>query len=133
MNEQVVGRELTKRAIAFCCAMSGKDNEMQKQYESFSTYAKANEMAIGVTFRANARMESFTYRSLRLRAKYREFDVLLVPELDALGNSPIEITHEINFLTENGIKVISLKDGELNAETLPLLFRKMFRLVEHNS
>ena len=41
--------------------------------------------------------------------------------------------HEVNFLTENGVKVVSIKDGELNAETLPLLFRKLFRLVGHNS
>ncbi len=41
--------------------------------------------------------------------------------------------HEVNFLTENGVKVVSVKDGELNAETLPLLFRKLFRLVGHNS
>ncbi len=41
--------------------------------------------------------------------------------------------HEVNFLTENGVKVVSVKEGELNADTLSLLFRKMFRLVGHNS
>ena len=75
-------------------------------------------------------MDSLTYHSLRLRAKYREFDILLVAELEVLGNSPIEITQEINYLVENGIKVLSLKDGELNGETLPVAFRKNFRLVK---
>lgn len=72
----------------------------------------------------------FREDSLRLRAKYREFDILLVAELEVLGNSPIEITNEINYLAENGIKVLSLKDGELNGEALPVAFRKNFRLVK---
>ena len=75
-------------------------------------------------------MDALTYNNLRLQAKYREFDVLVVPELEVLGNSPIEITHEVNFLAENGVKVVSVKDGELNVETLPNAFRKGFRLVK---
>lgn len=73
--------------------------------------------------------DSLTYRSLRLRAKYREFDNLLITGLSVLSNSAIEITHEVSFLNENGVKVVSLKDGELNVETLPQIFRKGFKIV----
>ena len=38
--------------------------------------------------------------------------------------------HEVNFLTENGVKILSLIDGELNVETLPMIFRRGFRLVK---
>ena len=68
-------------------------------------------------------------KDLSMKELSREFDVFVVPELEVLGNSPIEITHEVNFLTENGVKILSLKDGELNVETLPMIFRRGFRLV----
>ena len=132
MTEQTVRSEAKKRTIAFCCAPIGDRVGMERQNEILSAYAKENDMRIGETFESNARMESFVYRSLRLRAKYREFDVLLITDLDMLGNSPIEITHEINFLNENGVTVMSVQDGELNSTTLPILFRKMFRLVNRN-
>ena len=94
-------------------------------------YAKANGLSAIRTILESGKMDALTYNNLRLQAKYREFDVLIVPELEVLGNSPIEITHEVNFLTENGVKVVSIKDGELNAETLPSTFRKGFRLVSY--
>lgn len=130
MTEQVLRNEEARRAIAFCCAPAGDMSGMQRQNEILSKYAKENRMEIGVTFNSNTRMDSFVYRSLRLRAKYREFDVLLIAELDMLGNSPIEIMHEINFLNENGVKAISVKDGELNSTSLPVLFRRMLRLLK---
>lgn len=133
MNNQVISRENEKRVIAYCYAAKGNDRETQRQVDKISDYVKKNGLSVCVTFRANARMDGFTYRNLRLRATYREFDILLVPELDSLGNSPIEVTQEVNFLNANGVIVISLKDGELNSTTLPILFRKMFRIVGHNS
>ena len=72
-------------------------------------------------------MGPLTYNNLRLQAKYHEFDELLITEIAVLGNSSIEITEEINYHVENGIKVLSIKDGELNIETLPSQFRKRFR------
>ena len=77
-------------------------------------------------------MDALTYHNLRLQARYHEFDELLITELVVLGNSSIEVTEEIRFLVENGVKVLSLKDGELNIETLPSAFRKNFRLAKHN-
>lgn len=73
-------------------------------------------------------MGALTYSNLRLQAKYHKFDELLITELSVLGNSSIEITKELSYLVGNGIKVLSIKDGELNIETLPSLFRKRFRL-----
>lgn len=132
MNNQVVSQETAKKAILYCRSAAGDRAELQSQSEALTVYAKANGLSAIRTILESGEMDALTYNNFRLQAKYREFDVLIVPELEVLGNSPIEITHEINFLNENGVKVMSLKDGELNAETLPNIFRSKFRLVPRN-
>ncbi len=130
MNNQVVSREIAKKAILYCRSVAGNRAELQSQREVLTEYAKANGLLPIRTILESGTMDALTCNNFRLQAKYREFDVLLVTELDVLGNSPIEITHEVKFLNENNVKVISIKDGELNAETLPSTFRKGFRLVK---
>lgn len=130
MNLQSV-KDNGTRTIVYC--RSKVRDALQRQEKKILSYAKAQGYVVTETFKESGTMDYLTYHSLRLRAKYREFDILLVADLEVLGNSPIEIMHEINFLMEKGVKVISLKDGELNVESLPLLFRKMFRLIGHNN
>ena len=130
MNNQVVSKETAKKAILYCRSVAGDRAELQSQSEALTVYAKANGLSAIRTILESGRMDTLTYNNFRLQAKYHEFDVLLISELEVLGNSPIEITHEVNFLAENNVKVISIKDGELNAETLPSTFRKGFRLVK---
>lgn len=133
MNEQAVKSKST-RAIVYCRAAVGNNEELSRQENSVKEYAGTQGYDVKEIFlESGDKMDSLTYHSFRLRAKYREFDILLVSELTTLGNGAIEITHEIEFLNQNGVKVISLKDGELNSETLPDVFRKGFRLVRHNS
>lgn len=132
MNSKVTSNEKVKKAILYCRSVAGDRAELQSQNEALTIYAKTNWLSVIRTILESGKMDTLTYNNLRLQAKYREFDVLLVPELEVLGNSPIEITHEVNFLTENGVKVVSIKDGELNIETLPSTFRKSFRIVSHN-
>lgn len=127
MNEQSEKNSGT-RTIIYC--RSDKRDNLHQQEEKILSYAKAQGYTVTETFMESGTMGPLTYHGLRLRAKYREFDILLVAELDVLGNTPIEITQEINYLAENGINVLSLKDGELNGETLPVAFRKNFRLVK---
>ena len=127
MNQVVAIKE---KAILYCRSVAGNRAELQSQSEALTEYAKANGLSAIRTILESGTMDALTYNNLRLQAKYREFDVLVVPELQVLGNSPIEITHEVKFLNENNVKVISIKDGELNAGTLPCTFRKGFRLVK---
>ena len=130
MNNQVVSREAAKKAILYCRSVVGDRAELKSQSEALTAFAKANGLSAIRKILESGTMDALTYNNLRLQAMYREFDVLVVPELEVLGNSPIEITHEVNFLAENGVKVVSVKDGELNVETLPNTFRKGFRLVK---
>ena len=132
MNNKSTSSEEAKKAILYCRSVAGDRSELQSQNEALSAYAKANGLLVIRTILESGKMDALTYSNLRLQAKYREFDVLIVPELEVLGNSAIEITQEVNFLTENEVKVVSIKDGELNANTLPSTFRKGFRIVSHN-
>ncbi len=127
MNQVVAIKE---KAILYCRSVTGNSAELQNQSEALTEYAKANGLSAIRTILESGTIDALTYNNFRLQAKYREFDVLLIPELKVLGNSPIEITHEVNFLSENGVKVISIKDGELNAETLPSAFLKSFQFAK---
>lgn len=128
MNVQSV-KNKGARAIVYC--RSEARDGLQRQEEKILKYVKSQDLSVRETFMESGnKTDSLTYHSLRLRAKYREFDVLLITELSVLGNGAIEITHEVSFLNENGVKVVSVKDGELNAETLPQTFRKNFCLVK---
>ena len=123
---------MNNKAILYCRSVSGNRTELQIQSEALTEYAKEKGLTVIRTILESGKMDALTYNNLRLQAKYHEFDTLIVTKLEVLGNSAIEITQEVNFLTKNGVKVISLKDGELNAETLPSTFRKGFRIVNHN-
>ncbi len=130
MNSKITSNEKSKKVILYRSSVVGNRAELQSQSEALTAFAKVNGLSAIRTILESGTMDALTYNNLRLQAKYREFDVLVVPELEVLGNSPIEITHEVNFLAENGVKVVSVKDGELNVETLPNTFRKGFRLVK---
>ena len=124
-----IAKEVNKtRAILYCRSTKGDNSELQEQKDVLDDYAKANGLAVVRTYIESGAMDTLTYHNLRLQARYHEFDELLITDLSVLGNSSIEITEEISFLVSSGVKVLSLKDGELNSGTLPSLFRKRFRL-----
>ncbi len=126
MNNQVASKEREKRAILCCRSSNENDAELQKQKDVLDDYAKAKGLTVIRTYLERGTMDALTYNNLRLQAKYHEFDKLIITELSVLGNSSTEITEEVSFLVEHGAKVVSFKDGELNVETLPSVFRKYF-------
>ncbi len=129
MKDRIVKEVNKTRAILYCRSVKGDNVKLQEQKDALYDYAIANELAVVRTYMESGTMGALTYKNLRLQAKYHEFDELLITELAVLGNSSIEITEEISFLVKSGIKVLSLKDGELNVETLPSVFRRCFRLI----
>ena len=128
MEKQAASEGRETRVILYCRSVNGDNGELQKQKNLLDDYAKANGLVVVRTYMESGTMGALTYNNLRLQARYHEFDELLITELAVLGNSSIEITEEISFLVASGVKVLSIKDGELNVETLPSLFRKNFRL-----
>lgn len=127
MNIQITKEKRETRAILYCRSAKGDNSELQEQKDALDNYAKENGLVVVRTYIESGTMGALTYHNLRLQARYHEFDELIITELAVLGNSSIEITEEINYLVENGIRVLSIKDGELNVETLPSQFRKRFR------
>lgn len=128
MKNLVANEERETRAILYCRSAKNDNAELQEQKAVLDNYANTNGLAVVRTYMESGTMGALTYNNFRLQAKYNEFDELLITELSVLGNSSIEITEEISCLVDNGIKVLSIKDGELNVETLPSVFRKYFRL-----
>lgn len=128
MKDQIAKEGNKTRAILYCRSANGYNSELQEQKDVLDNYAKANGLAVVRTYIESGTMGTLTYNDLRLQARYHEFDKLLITELAVLGNSSIEITEEISYLVDSGVKVLSLEDGELNVETLPSMFRKNFRL-----
>ena len=123
-----IEKEVNKtRAILYCRSTKGDNAELQEQKVLLDEYVKENELAVVRTYMESGTMDVLTYHNLRLQARYHEFDELLITELAVLGNSSIEITEEICFLVASGVKVLSIKDGELNVETLPTIFRNWLR------
>lgn len=49
--------------------------------------------------------------TIRRHAVWRDYEYLLIPTINIFGRTPIEITEEIKFLKNNGVKVISLSEG----------------------
>lgn len=128
MKNLDASEERETRAILYCHSAKSDNLELQEQKDVLDDYANTNGLAVVPTYLESGTMSTLTYNNLRLQARYHEFDELLITELAVLGNSSIEITEEINYLVSSGVKVLSLKDGELNVETLPSVFRKNFRL-----
>ncbi len=128
MKDQAAMERNETRAILYCRSAKGDNSELQEQKDVLDNYAKAKGLAVVRTYIESGTMGELTYHNLRLQAKYHEFNELLITELSVLGNSSIEITEEISHLVSNGVKVLSLRDGELNVETLPNVFRKYFRI-----
>ncbi|MDE5721847.1 MAG: recombinase family protein [Clostridia bacterium] len=123
-----------KERVVILCRSEKKDSsEIWAQERFLNEYAKCNDKIIVRIYREYGKAEmqfNTTLWDLRRMAMYKEFDVLIMPCLATFGGTPIEATSEIRFLNENGVKVVSLQEGELNFDTLPLIYRKMFCLVK---
>lgn len=84
MNNQVVSREIAKKAILYCRSVAGDRAELQSQSEALTVYAKANGLSAIRTILESGKMDALTYNNLRLQAKYREFDVMIILNLKCL-------------------------------------------------
>lgn len=57
---------------------------------------------------------SISVRSIRGMAQYREFDVLFIESKEVLGHDKEEAAELFRYLNENGVSLISRKEGILN-------------------
>ena len=116
------------KAVVYC--RGNTQNELNLQYEELRTFAEKNGYRIVRTITEFGDLDDMTWRTLRLMARYREYDILFIDTLDVLNTSPENITEEIRYLSQNGISVVSIKDGTITIEKLPELFRKRFKVIK---
>lgn len=116
------------KAVVYCRGNTQKELGLQK--EKLSTYAQKNGYHIVRTITEFGNFDDMTWRTLRLMARYREYDILLIDTLDVLNTSPENITEEIRYLSQNGVSVVSIKDGSITTENLTELFRKRFKIIK---
>ena len=116
------------KAVVYC--RGNTQTELNLQYEKLQTFAERNAYHIVRTISEFGSLDNMTWRTLRLMARYREYEILLIDTLDVLNTSPENITEEIRYLSQNGISVVSIKDGTITTEKLPELFRKRFKVIK---
>lgn len=71
-------------------------------------------------------------RNFRQMARYDECDVILVKNFEIFGFTPDIATEEIKHLNEQGVKIVSVDEGEIPPEKLPNLYRKQFKVIVCN-
>ncbi len=116
------------KAVVYCRGNTQK--ELNLQYEKLRIFAKRNGYHIVRTITEFGNLDDMTWRTLRIMARYREYDILLIDTLDVLNTSPEDITEEIRYLSQNGVSVVSIKDGDISIDNLPDLFRKRLKIIK---
>lgn len=116
------------KAVVYCRGNTPK--ELNLQYEELRTFVEMNSYYIVRAITEFGALDDMTWRTLRLMARYREYDILLINTLDVLNTSPENIAEEIRYLSQNGISVVSIKDGTITTEKLPEAFRKRFKVIK---
>ncbi len=124
-----------KRAILLLRSVMGKNKDFTQQREFFSSIITQLDLEIYREIEATCRNYSdsegiIVLGTIRRHAIWRDYEYLLIPTINIFGRTPIEITEEIKFLENNGVKVISLSEGEISVENLPLVFRRQFKVIK---
>ena len=124
-----------KRAILLLRSETGNSKDFMQQRKSFSKILEKLELYVIKTIESYGKSETYSVYSIALssilrHAVWRDYEYLLVPTINIFGRTPIEITEEIKFLENNGVKVISLSEGEISVENLPLVFRRQFKVIK---
>ncbi len=101
----------------------GKKEEEKELY----SFAKNKGWNVIKTIQTQ-RIDSFTLFNVRLMAKYREYDYLLIKNFEAFLMPPDEMTEEVRYLTERQVKIETLEDGALTQENIPTFFRNRFKV-----
>ena len=127
--------KLQKRAVLYFWSKTGAQEEFLNQRKVFEDYL--NKLKAKACMEIEARCgesiydnDSIAMGTLRRHAIWRDYEVLLVPTIYIFGTSPIDITKQIQFFEENGVKIYSADEGEISSEKLPQLFRQKFRSIK---
>lgn len=119
---------MQKRAVLLCRSENGSQAELVETMGLLSSYAKDNEMKVVKIYSETGKLGNLTLWDLRLMAKHKEFEYLLMKDFETFSMPPDESMEEVRYLIENGVEVRTLNDGNLTCESLPTLFRNRFKI-----
>ena len=119
---------MQKKAVLLCRSESGDREELLQAMNGLSSYAKNNDWKVVKIFSETGKLGNLTLWDLRLMAKHKEFDYLLLKDFETFSMPPDESMEEVRYLIENGVEVRTLNDGNLTCESLPTLFRNRFKI-----
>lgn len=119
---------MQKRAVLLCRSGSGDREELMQAMNILSSYAKNNDWKVVKIFSETGKLGNLTLWDLRLMAKYKEFDYLLLKDFETFSMPPDESMEEVRYLIENGVEIKTINDGDLTCGSLPTLFRNRFKI-----
>lgn len=119
---------MQKRAVLLCRSESGSQAELVETMNLLSSYARDNEWKVVKIFSETGKLGNVTLWDLRLMAKYKEFDYLLLKDFETFSMPPDESMEEVRCLIENGVEIKTTSDGDLTCDSLPTLFRNRFKI-----
>lgn len=119
---------MQKRAVLLCRSESGSQAELGETMDLLSAYARDNGWKVVKIFSETGKLGSLTLWDLRLMAKYKGFEYLLLKDFETFSMPPDESMEEVRYLLENGVEIKTLNDGDLTCESLPTLFRNRFKI-----
>ena len=120
---------MAKKAVLLCRAEDGNSEELSRQMKRLSSYAKESDWTVGKTYLLTGKLGGITLWDLRLKAKCREYDYLLIEKFDVFAMPPDECVEEVKFLQDNGVEIRTLSGEMLTCESLPTLFRSRLKLI----
>lgn len=119
---------MQKKVVLLCRSESGDREELLQAMNVLSSYAKNNDWKVVKIYSETGKLGNLTLWDLRLMAKHKEFDCLLLKDFETFSMPPDESMEEVRYLIENGVEVRTLNDGNLTCESLPTLFRNRFKI-----
>lgn len=106
------------RTVIWCCADTQDGTRRQKEHVNL--YAEQESLQVVKTISEVGKLDYFSIGVIHRRAKYKEYDLLLIEGLEVMDFSADVLTKEVRYLNTNRVKVFSLNDGEITVNTLPL-------------
>lgn len=119
---------MQREVVLLCREKNGNGKNLRQTIDELVSYARNQEWTIVKIFAETGSLGSLTLWDLRLMAKYKEYDCLLLKDFDTFEMPPDEAMEEVRYLVENGVEVRTIEGKTLTCESLPFIFRSRFKI-----
>ncbi len=120
---------MSPRAVLWCRSEMGNTEDLTRQNQVLSFYCKERDITEVRTILEYGKADILKLRNFRQMARYDECDIILVENFEVFGFAPDVAREEIKYLNGQGVKIVSVAEGELTPDNLPELYRKQFKVI----